>query len=136
MQRGGAPPNALINLKVRQNVHQNKQFESKTMSTAVVTARRNQNLYRQPAKLRLGPTSATFVVIAIISVLALLYLNQITKTSVFGYRVSELTRQRDQILAQKQDLSVEAARLQSIQSTAKSAVVASMVPVGQVTYAR
>lgn len=106
------------------------------MATAVVTARRNQNLYRQPAKLQLGPTSATFVVIAIISVLALLYLNQITKTSVFGYRVSTLSSQRDQILAEKQDLSVEAARLQSIQATAKSAVVASMVPVGQVTYAR
>lgn len=106
------------------------------MATAVVTARRNQNLYRQPAKLQLGPTSATFVVIALVSVLALLYLNQITKTSVFGYRVTELTRERDQILAQKQDLSVEAARLQSIQSTQKSVVASKMVPTGQVSYAR
>jgi hypothetical protein len=44
------------------------------MATATLTARRNQNLYRQPTQLQLGPTSATFVVIALISVLALLYL--------------------------------------------------------------
>jgi hypothetical protein len=106
------------------------------MATAVITARRNQNLYRQPAKLQLGPTSATFVVIAIISVLALLYLNQITKTSVFGLKVSQLASQRDKILHDKQDLSVEAARLQSIKSTQSSPVVAKMVPVGQVTYAK
>ena len=104
------------------------------MATAVITARRNQNLYRQPAKLRLGPTSATFVVIALISVLALLYLNQITKTSVFGYRLTQLAQQRDQILSQKQDLSVEAARLQSIQTAQQAAAAHHMVPTGQVSY--
>jgi hypothetical protein len=104
------------------------------MATAVITARRNQNLYRQPAKLRLGPTSATFVVIALISVLALLYLNQITKTGQFGYKVSELTKQRNQILAAKQDLSVEAARLQSIQNAQRAAATSHMVPTEQVSY--
>ena len=106
------------------------------MSTATLTARRNQNLYRQPAKLQLGPTSATFVVVALTVVLALLYLNQITKTGTFGYRVTDLTRQRDQILSQKQDLSVEAGRLQSIRETQGSPVAAKMVPVGQVSYAK
>jgi uncharacterized membrane protein YdbT with pleckstrin-like domain len=106
------------------------------MSTATMTARRNQNLYRQPAKLRLGPTSTTFVVIALISVLALLYLNQITKTNMFSYKIDDLNHQKSQILAEKQDLGVEAARLQSIQSTQKSAVVAKMVPVGQVSYVK
>jgi len=106
------------------------------MATAVVTARRNQNLYRQPAKLQLGPNSATFVVIALISVLALLYLNQITKTNVFGYKITELTAQRDHILAEKQDLSVEAARLQSIQNAQKSAAANHMVATTQVSYAR
>ena len=105
-------------------------------TAATLTARRNQNLYRQPAKIVLGPISATFVVIALISVLALLYLNQITKTSVFGYRVTDLSHQRDQILAEKRDLSVEAARLQSIQTTRSSAVATAMVPEGQVTYAK
>jgi hypothetical protein len=106
------------------------------MTSAVLTARRNQNLYRQPAKLQLGSNSATFVVIAMISVLALLYLNQITKTGVFGYEVTDLTAQRNQILAQKQTLSVEAARLESIQATQSSKTAAGMVPTTQVSYAK
>jgi hypothetical protein len=106
------------------------------MTTATLTARRNQNLYRQPTKLQLGPTSATFVVIALISVLALLYLNQITKTGTFGYKVTDLTAKRDQIQSQKQELSVEAARLQSIQATKQSPVIAGMVPTAQVSYAK
>lgn len=106
------------------------------MSTATLTARRNQNLYRQPAGLHLGPTSATFVVIAMVSVLAMLYLHQITKTGTFGYNVTDLTTKRDAILAQKQELGVEAARLQSIAATKSSPVVAKMVPVGAVSYAK
>ncbi len=106
------------------------------MTTATLTARRNQNLYRQPAAIVLGPTSATFVVIALISVLALLYLHQITKTGRLGYTVTDLTTQRNQVLAQKQELSVQAARLQSIQATKTSASVAAMVPSGQVSYAK
>jgi uncharacterized protein (DUF1501 family) len=106
------------------------------MSTATLTARRNQNLYRQPASVVLGPTSATFVVIALISVLALLYLHQITKTGALGYRVTDLTAKRDQVMAQKQELGVEAARLQSIAATKSSPVVAAMVPSGQVSYTK
>ena len=106
------------------------------MTSATLTARRNQNLYRQPASIVLGPTSATFVVIALISVLALLYLHQITKTGSLGLQVSDLSTMRDHVLAQKQELSVEAARLQSIQATKSSAAVAAMVPSGQVSYAK
>ena len=119
------------------NKNQNKLRSSHArMATAILTARRNQNLYRQPAKLVLGPTSATFVVVALISCLALLYLNQITKTGTLGYKLTDLTAQRDQILSQKQDLSVEAARLQSIQATKSSSVVAAMVPTTTVSYAK
>lgn len=106
------------------------------MTSATIAARRNQNLYRQPAKVQLGPTSATFVVIAIISILALFYLNQITKTNVFSYRLNTLSSQQTQLLNDKQDLSVEAARLQSLNTIKNSAVVAKMVPVSQVTYAK
>jgi uncharacterized membrane protein YdbT with pleckstrin-like domain len=106
------------------------------MSTAVITARRNQNLYRQPTRLQLGPTSATFVVIALISVLALLYLNQITKTGTFTYKITDLTSQRDQVLADKRAMAVEAGRLQSIEATRNSAVAKGMVPTTQVSYAK
>jgi hypothetical protein len=106
------------------------------MTTATLTARRNQNLYRQPAKLQMGPTSSTFIVIALVGVLALLYLHQITKTGTLGYKVTDLTQKYDRLISEKQDLSVEAARLQSIQATKSSPVVAGMVPVGQVSYAK
>ena len=106
------------------------------MTTATLSARRNQNLYRQPTKLQLGPTSATFVVIALTCVLALLYLHQITKTGALGYKVTDLSAKRDQILAEKQEMGVEAARLQSIQATKQSGVAAAMVPTTQVSYAQ
>ncbi len=106
------------------------------MTTATLSARRNQNLYRQPTKLVLGPTSATFVVIALISVLALLYLHQITKMGALGYNLTDLAAKRDQILAEKQEMGVEAARLQSIAATKQSNVVAGMVPTTQVSYAK
>lgn len=106
------------------------------MTTAAITARRNQNLYRQPAQLVLGPTSATFVVVALISVLAMLYLNQITKTSVFNYQIADLTAQRDQLLSQTRDLQVQAARLSSIDQVQSSNVAKQMVPVSNVTYAQ
>ena len=105
------------------------------MSAATLSARRNQNLYRQPTKLKLGANSATFVVIAIISLLALLYLNQVTKTGVLGYQMSNMSTQRNQIVSQKRDLSVEAARLSSIQTIRTSQAASKMVPVGQVSYA-
>jgi uncharacterized membrane protein YdbT with pleckstrin-like domain len=106
------------------------------MTTATLTARRNQNLYRQPTKLQLGPTSATFVVIALISVLALLYLNQITKTNTFSYKITDLSQQSNTVLAAKRELAVEAGRLRSIEATKNSAVASKMVPTGQVTYAK
>lgn len=106
------------------------------MSTATaVYARRNQNLYREPARLKLGPVSVSFVSIATISVLALLYLTQITKTNLYGYKVSELKAQRDKILAVKQDLEVESARLQSIQSIQNAPTVSKMIPEQPPAYA-
>lgn len=100
------------------------------------SARRNQNLYRQPTKLRLGVNSATFVVIAITCVLAFLYLHQITKTGVLGYKATELDTARNKINAEKQDMSVEAARLQSIQTIKSSQTAGRMVPTDKVSYAK
>ena len=106
------------------------------MASATLVARRNQNLYRQPSALVLGPTSATFVVVALVAVLALLYLNQITKTSVFGYKAAALSSQLSQIKSDERDLSVEAARLTSIQAVQQSAAAKAMVPATQITYAK
>lgn len=106
------------------------------MSQAAYAYRRNQNLYRQSATLALGPMSAGVVVVIAIGVLALLYLNQITKTSIYGYKKTELETSRDQLTAAKRELEVEAARLQSIQQLSSSPTVAKMVPESNVSYAK
>lgn len=106
------------------------------MTTATMAMRRNQNLYRQKAELKLGPISSGAVIVAIVAVLALLYLNAITKTSVFGYQVTQLQAQRTQAQAAKQELEVEAARLTSIQEIQNSKSVQQLVPTTQVTYAK
>lgn len=106
------------------------------MTTATVAIRRNQNLYRQKTKLQLGPVSASIITVAVISVLALLYLNQITKTSIYGYRSTQLSTMHDKLAASKQELQVEAARLQSIQQVESSPVVAGMVPETTVSFAK
>jgi hypothetical protein len=106
------------------------------MTTATVAVRRNQNLYRSKAEIKLGPASSGFVIIAIVAMLALLYLNAITKTSVFGYQVTQLQQQSNAIAATNQDLEVQAARLTSIQAIQNSSAAKAMVPTTQVTYAK
>ena len=105
------------------------------MTSATYAVRRNQNLTRQTTSLHLGPVSASFVVITAVSLLALLYLNQITKTNVFGYQITSLQQKTSDLQSSKQDLEVEAARLQSIEEIQKSPAVAAMVPESQVSYA-
>lgn len=106
------------------------------MSTATYAARRNQNLYRSKAELQLGPVSASMVMVAVVAALALLYLTQITKTSVFGSAVSDLQNQRTQALAAKQELEVEAARMSSIQQIQSSKAVSTLVPTASATYVK
>ena len=106
------------------------------MTTATVAMRRNQNLYRSKAEIRLGPASSGVVIVAIIAVLALLYLNAITKTSVFGYQLSQVQQQTKEAQQSKQELEVEAARLTSIREIQNSKTVRGLVPSTQVTYAR
>jgi hypothetical protein len=106
------------------------------MSTATVAVRRNQNLYRSKSEFKLGPVSSSVVMVAVVALLALLYLTQITKTSVFGYKLTELQTQRNQAVAAKQELEVEAARLTSIQQIQNSKAVSGLVQTNQVTYAK
>jgi hypothetical protein len=99
-------------------------------------ARRNQNLYRQNASVRLGPISVGFVAVAISTVLALLYLTQVTKTSVYGYRLSALTQQKQQLAQASQELQVESARLQAIEKIQSSPSVKNLVAEQNITYAK
>jgi hypothetical protein len=105
------------------------------MSTATMAVRRNQNLYRTTTKLQLGPISVGFVMIALITLLALLYLTQITKTSVYGYKLSDLQQKQKQLQLAQEELRIESARLQAVQTIQNAPTVAKMVPQQNVTYA-
>lgn len=106
------------------------------MSTATLAMRRNQNLYRQPARLQMGPLSASFLVVAIVIVLAMIYMSQVNKTAMLGNRLAQLQTRHTQVANDQEALSVEAARLQSIQQIQSSKTVAAMVPASNVTYAK
>ena len=106
------------------------------MSTASYAIRRNQNLTRAATSIQSGPITTMFMLIAMVVLLSLIYLNQVSKNSVFSYKISTLEQKNEDLTTQKQKLEIDAARLQSLSNIKNSEAVASLVPVENVTYAR
>lgn len=96
---------------------------------------RNQNLTRVEARVQAGPISVSFMLIALVVLLSLLYLNQVSKSSTLNYRVSTLEAKRSALQAEKEQLRIDAARLQSIAQARSSQVAQAMTPVQNVSYA-
>ena len=83
--------------------------------------RRNQNAVRHRSKSSgLGPISNALTVGILVSVLGLVYLTQVTKTNSYGYEVNNLNNAKQKLLADKQVLEVESARLQALDRIKKS----------------
>lgn len=97
-----------------------------TIGASKISARRGRNFATHGPSGVMGPITTTLLLAVIIGVLALLYLTQITKTSVYGYQVSNLSTERKQLLERQQQLQVEAARLQSIANVSNRRVVGSL----------
>ncbi len=90
--------------------------------------KQNRNLIGASVTKVMGPVTTSLLLAIIIGVLALLYLTQITKTSVYGYQVNNLDNQRKDLTAQQQGLQIEAARLQSLANIQNRPVVGSLSP--------
>ena len=90
------------------------------------TWRRNQNTVLYSFRTNLGPVSHTILIAIMLSLIGLIYLTQITKTSTYGYTINDLNTKQDQLLSQKRDLEVEAARLQSLEHIKQSDVAKAM----------
>lgn len=103
---------------------------------ASIVMRRNQNLVRAQTRVTAGPVSVSFMLIALVVVLALLYLNQVAKSSTFNYKISKLDEKRKELQAEKERLQIDAARLQSLNGAKDSPSVKKMVPVDNVAYAK
>lgn len=85
---------------------------------------RNQNSVRHIySNKQFGPVAHTVVVILLLSVMGLMYLAQINKTNAFTYPINELETKKQTLLAEQSQLKVEAARLGSLDTVKKSAVV-------------
>lgn len=85
--------------------------------------RRGQNSVRFDAtKPGLGPVSHTIILAMILAFIGLLYLTQITKTSSYGYQVSELDNRKQELIEENEALTVESARLQAIERVKNSDV--------------
>lgn len=66
--------------------------------------------------------------------LGLLYLVQITKTSVYGFERGELQQAKTELEQRNETLRVEAARLQSLQRVEGSEVAADLVEQSELSY--
>ncbi len=97
--------------------------------------RRNRNIetYRTTAS-ALGPLSTSFFLLVVVGMLALLYLTQVTKTSVYGYQVNGLTEERQDLIDRNQELRVEAARLQAVARIQNSKAISNLVPETQASF--
>ena len=101
------------------------------------TMQRNKNGVRFNARKNgLGPISNTLVLALILSLMGLLYLTQITKTTTFGYQVNELETQRSALLERQQTLEVESARLQALERIQQSEVARELTTPEQTDFIR
>lgn len=98
--------------------------------------RRNRSFDKHAASKTLGPVTSALFLVIIVGVLSLLYLTQITKTSVYGYEINELNREQEVLLEKQQELKVEAARLQSVARIEDSGVASELEPESNVSYDR
>ena len=97
--------------------------------------RRNQNTVAFSSVTTLGPVTHTVLIALMIAVLGLIYLTQVTKTSYYGYQIDDRQTKLDGLLAEKQNLEVENARLQALERVKNSSVAASMETPKTVDYA-
>lgn len=97
--------------------------------------RRNQNTVRFKMPLSLGPVSHTILIALMLAVLGLVYLTQITKTSLFGYQMKDLNQKKEQLISENSDLQVETARLQALERVQQSNVAKAMTTPAATDYA-
>lgn len=95
--------------------------------------KRNQNSVRHSfSGKEFGPVAHSVIVVLLLSVMGLMYLAQINKTNAFTYPINELETRKDSLIAEQQQLKVEAARLGSLETVKNSTVAQNMVTPAQV----
>jgi len=98
--------------------------------------RRNQNTtsFTNASIKHVGPISSLLLVGTLVTIASLLYLVQITKTSVYGFEVSELKNQQTELVQRNETLRVEAARLQSLNRVESSELASEFAPASELSF--
>lgn len=98
--------------------------------------RRNRNYVKNSGSTSaLGPVTNILFIAVLVSILGLIYLTQVTKTSSYGYEVNGLKTTRQELVKENQSLQVESARLQALQTIKTSSVAKGLEDVGSADYA-
>lgn len=84
--------------------------------------------------LKIGPVSLSFISIAILCVLALFYLSQTNQAAIKGYDIKKLEDKQAEIIAERENLEVEVASLQSINGIESRGGTGGMVPSKKINY--
>ena len=104
------------------------------MSPAAMAIRKNQNFIKNKIRVQSGPVSSTIMLVVLAITLGLLYLNQVTKTSTFNYKISNLENKQSELQTTKDNLEIDAARLKSIAEAKKAAETAKLEQIKTVSY--
>lgn len=88
---------------------------------------RNQNTVTfKETVATMGPITHTVLVALMLAILGLIYLSQVTKSSSFGYEIQRQNDQLASLTAEQQDLQIENARLQALNTIKESNVAQAM----------
>jgi cell division protein FtsL len=77
----------------------------------------------------LGPISNTVILIILAALLGMLYLTQVTKTNVYGYKISSLQKQQVALQHEHDNLELASASWQSVNRVQSSTVAQHLTPV-------
>ncbi len=77
----------------------------------------------------IGPVTNAVLLIVLACVLGILYLSQVTRLNAQGYKINELQTKQSALQAERNDLEVTAARLESAERIQNEKVAQNLVPV-------
>lgn len=86
--------------------------------------------------IKLGPVAHAVLIALMITVLGLIYLNQATKTTSYGYEAQAVDAQIANLEVKKADLEVENARLTSLETVSNSQVASTLTAPSGTDYVR
>lgn len=109
-------------------------FQSRRQRTSSWS--RNQNTVAFTSAIKIGPVAHTVLIALMITVLGLIYLTQATKSTSYDYAIQSVDKEIASLNTEKNELEIENARLQALETIKNSNVASAMVEPSEVSYSR